>query len=887
MKVRWLPLLVMSLLIVLAAAESSPAVPAAAEVDGLDIASTSSGPGDIMEVFSFTGSAQSFVVPDDISCIAIDAEGAQGGEGANPDGDQADGGRGGRAQAEIEVTPGETLMVYVGGQGGTPAGGFNGGGDGGDSTQDDGGGGGGASDVRRAPYGLAGRLVVGGGGGGGGGDNDPGTAVSSLGGGGGGLMGGNGAASASSSPSPGGGGGTQTAGGSAPAAFDPTAMPGALGQGGTGGVGLENDDAGGGGGGGYHGGGGGAGENFDEENNDGAGGGGGGSGFGPEGVTFESGVRAGQGRVEISNCAPPPVVFLHGFAGSTINCGAENLWPGPPPDFDPMQLAADGVSPGPEACAVTVGGLLESVQVAGYPVSDVYGSTANFLRTTFEDKAHFFAWDWRKSPEGSIALLDDFIEDVLAQHDDDQVVLMAHSYGGLLARAYLESPARADKVARVVTIGTPAWGAPKALFPLFAGIETPDFSELDLIITDNMEFKNWARNLAGNYFLYPSASYGEWLTVDNVALGQSQVIDYVSELGGNRDLLTAAFTAHSNILDGTPPATIPFEIVVGRGLPTIAGVRIQDNGFVIVEYANGDGTVPAVSAARGVAGPGNPNAARTHYACGVSHVPLPGDDQVTSGIEEFLRSGAAIEGLAQSPCPASGLQFRIFELEALPAGAQAGVESTEAITPEEADFAGEVDYLDLPNEKFIVTGDSFPDMVLPPAAYLEITKLGDEGEKGEKRLYGPLSGEITVSPGGDWPVVLQDGVPVEPNQGEERTWGDNNCSGNADPVDALLALRFDAGLPTNTGACPAMGVVVEVLGASPHPWGDIDCTGDVGPVDGLKLLRFDSGLSVSQEPDCPVVGGGVVVAGEALAARSAARPASGRWLRPWAPIHAR
>ncbi|MEX1195622.1 MAG: thrombospondin type 3 repeat-containing protein, partial [Dehalococcoidia bacterium] len=69
--------------------------------------------------------------------------------------------------------------------------------------------------------------------------------------------------------------------------------------------------------------------------------------------------------------------------------------------------------------------------------------------------------------------------------------------------------------------------------------------------------------------------------------------------------------------------------------------------------------------------------------------------------------------------------------------------------------------------------------------------------------------------------------------GEDRIWGDNNCSGSADPVDALLALRFDAGLPTNTGACPAMGVVVDVLGASPHPWGDIDCTGDVGPVDGL------------------------------------------------------
>ena len=111
------------------------------------------------------------------------------------------------------------------------------------------------------------------------------------------------------------------------------------------------------------------------------------------------------------------------------------------------------------------------------------------------------------------------------------------------------------------------------------------------------------------------------------------------------------------------------------------------------------------------------------------------------------------------------------------------------------------------------------------------------------------------------------GDPCEP-PGELRTWGDNNCSGSADPVDALLALRFDAGQSTNTGACPAMGVVVEVQGASPHPWGDIDCTGDVGPVDGLKLLRFDSGLSVAQGPGCPAMGGPVSVAVAALPARS-------------------
>jgi hypothetical protein len=91
-------------------------------------------------------------------------------------------------------------------------------------------------------------------------------------------------------------------------------------------------------------------------------------------------------------------------------------------------------------------------------------------------------------------------------------------------------------------------------------------------------------------------------------------------------------------------------------------------------------------------------------------------------------------------------------------------------------------------------------------------------------------------------------------------WGDNNCSGAVDPVDGLLALRFDAGLPTNTGACLAIGDDVEV-GGETYAWGDVDCSGTVGPVDGLKVLRYDAGLSIQQEENCPQPGQAVQLAG--------------------------
>jgi len=90
--------------------------------------------------FSFTGAVQEFVVPNNVSRIRIEVWGAQGGP------DRFPGGLGGYAFGEIDVTPGETLFIFVGGrvpicaEGGT-GGGFNGGGDAGTFGCSGGGGG--------------------------------------------------------------------------------------------------------------------------------------------------------------------------------------------------------------------------------------------------------------------------------------------------------------------------------------------------------------------------------------------------------------------------------------------------------------------------------------------------------------------------------------------------------------------------------------------------------------------------------------------------------------------------------------------------------------------------------------------------------------------------
>lgn len=235
-------------------------------------------------IFTYTGDTQFYVVPPCASTINLKA---WGGEGGNS------GGLGGYSEGDLTVSPGDTLWVFVGGQGlgVSNGGGWNGGGNGAYC------GGGGASDIRLNGVSLTNRVIVAGGGGGR-------TAWGSSPGQGGGTTGGSAgqsnvySCSGTTARAYGGGGGTQTTGGaagsySAGSYGGNNGHPGVLGFGG-GSDGWNN----GGGGGGYYGGGSGG--------TPGCSGwgasGGGGSGYiqGLSAASMQSGVRSGNGRIEIT-----------------------------------------------------------------------------------------------------------------------------------------------------------------------------------------------------------------------------------------------------------------------------------------------------------------------------------------------------------------------------------------------------------------------------------------------------------------------------------------------------------------------------------------------------------------------------------------------------------
>ena len=397
-----------------------------------------------------------------------------------------------------------------------------------------------------------------------------------------------------------------------------------------------------------------------------------------------------------------------------------------------------------------------------------------------------FGWDWRKAPEmppaATLDKLDKAVDDALARpgkwkdQGAGRVVLWGHSYGGLLIRAYLEK--HPEKVARVLTVGTPFRGAPKALFPLAFGIESPEIGAMDFLFR-NSSLKTLAVDLGGLYQLYPSRRYpAGWLSVDGAP---ADLASFVAELGGNTTQLTLAQLDHTSIYDRFDDnhGKIDVKAVVGTGVPTfgtLAFTRLPDReGKVKVTYVNGDGTVPGVSGTQGpTGGSPDPPSAQIHIqnTCGVEHVALANDRKMIEAYDAWLESGRTPRKLARF-CHVFGSVYE-FAPGTLgvtkPAWSQwrAQDAADAPMTLRDAEDASLVDVVDLPEGPLVVTDDWTPVTLSVPLTGTSFTyaPITDAGE-GAALTYGPLTGEVQLVPPaepGGAPVVLLDGAPVAPQE---------------------------------------------------------------------------------------------------------------------------
>lgn len=96
----------------------------------------------------------------------------------------------------------------------------------------------------------------------------------------------------------------------------------------------------------------------------------------------------------------------------------------------------------------------------------------------------------------------------------------------------------------------------------------------------------------------------------------------------------------------------------------------------------------------------------------------------------------------------------------------------------------------------------------------------------------------------------------------QERWGDLNCSGEVQAIDALYPLRHVAGLIVfiPEGICPDdvlnlfPDTLLQIEGGPQVQWADVDCSDRISAVDALRILRSVAGLPNPVAEGCPEIG---------------------------------
>jgi pimeloyl-ACP methyl ester carboxylesterase len=259
---------------------------------------------------------------------------------------------------------------------------------------------------------------------------------------------------------------------------------------------------------------------------------------------------------------------------------------------------------------------------AGAPIIPLGVVLYSHLKLRLRLRAAGFAvtahdYDWRLGIEESGA---SFAERLRA-HGPRRLAIVAHSMGGLISRVALALPGM-EHVARVVLLGTPNRGsfAPvQALRGTYAVVRK--IARLDGATTAERLTEEVFNSFPSLYQMVPV--FG--------GKGAADLLDPGSWPDSGPALRPALLERARRFRDTLPPPDERFVAIAGIGQETVTAVSKARDGFVYTLTRQGDGTVPAQSAAL--------DGANTYFA-NAAHSDLTRDAHVASAIIDLLREGS-------------------------------------------------------------------------------------------------------------------------------------------------------------------------------------------------------------------------------------------------------
>lgn len=325
------------------------------------------------------------------------------------------------------------------------------------------------------------------------------------------------------------------------------------------------------------------------------------------------------------------IVILPGIAGSKLlNSSKETVW------FYAStnrmnQLAC--TETGTSINTITpntddTGGVLNTCQDLYSKLSSAYGSTYDVF---------LFSYDWRMSCSKAATELANRLQSYT------EVILVAHSMGGLVASKYLSaSAANRAKVKKLITLGTPYTGSVRALYMM----ETGEFIDIFGLSPYKNTIKALICNFPAVYELLPNSRYSGSYIKDSSTSYSSYTNHWnfmkqrswgIRSNGSVKPMFGTAVAFHNGLLiNGTHIANsglVDTYKIYGTGYDTISKVIYAADGSVSgVETVNsGDGTVITSSATNLQA-----TSANKVYGFTCKHMNMPDTNSIINKIKTII-----------------------------------------------------------------------------------------------------------------------------------------------------------------------------------------------------------------------------------------------------------
>lgn len=200
------------------------------------------------------------------------------------------------------------------------------------------------------------------------------------------------------------------------------------------------------------------------------------------------------------------------------------------------------------------------------PYTDLVATVKRFAADT--DAVKEFAYDWRLAIDHNAGLLARLVDEHLTawrKHrkgsSEAGLVLIAHSMGGLIARFFADVLGGARDVRDIVTLGTPFYGAAKAIVMLSTGRGAP-------LPLPRRRLCQLARTMPGLHDLLPT-----YRCVDAGASARHLEAADIDALGGDGELARQAFARRARL---HAKQLTKQHSVVGVQQATIQSVSIAD-----------------------------------------------------------------------------------------------------------------------------------------------------------------------------------------------------------------------------------------------------------------------------------------------------------------------